>query len=493
MKVAIIGSGFGGLSLGIRLLAKGFKVSIFEKNEKVGGHAYQLVKNGYVFDMGPSLITAPDIVRDVFESAGRKMEDYINLIPLNPYYRIYFSDGSYIDYTGNSNSMKEQMAKFNPSDALNYDKFMEVSKKMYHIVIDEGLGAVPFDKWSLMLKFIPRAIGLNAIFSSYNFAKKYFKDFRHRFVFSFHPLFIGGNPFRAPAIYQMIPYLEKEGGVWFTKGGMYSLVRAFEKLFLELGGEIYTSCEVESIQVENGRVKGVIANENFYPADIVVSNADFKHTYGKLLKNAKRNKWNDKRLEKVKYGMSCFLIYLGVKRKYPKLLHHTIIVSKRYKELVEDIFERHILPDDFSMYLHAPTRTDESMAPPGCESVYILVPVPNLKANVDWESYSYIYAKKILDYLERDFGLEDLQNSIEVMEIFTPLNFYKRRNNILGAPWGVEPRLNQTAIFRPHNRSEDIKGLYLVGANTHPGAGIPGVLLSAKATERAILEDLKLN
>jgi phytoene desaturase len=290
----------------------------------------------------------------------------------------------------------------------------------------------------------------------------------------------------------MIPYLEKKDGVWFAKGGMYSLVKAFEKVFLELGGEIYTSYEVESIYVENQRAKGVIANGNFYPSDIVVSNADFKHTYGKLLKDAKRNKWNDKRLGKVKYGMSCFLIYLGVKRKYEKLLHHTIILSERYEGLVEDIFERYILPDDFSMYIHTPTRTDDSMAPPGCESIYVLVPVPNLKSNIDWESYWNIYAKKILDYLEKGFGLEELQNSIEVMEVFTPLDFYKRRNNILGAPWGVETRLEQTAIFRPHNRSEDIKNLYLVGANTHPGAGLPGVLLGSKATERAILQDFKL-
>jgi phytoene desaturase len=487
--IAIIGSGFGGLALGIRLQAAGFQVSIFEKNFRVGGHAYQLQKGGYTFDMGPSLITAPDIIRRVFAAAGKRLEDYLELIPLDPFYRIYFHDGSYLDYSGDSEHMKAQMAQFNPKDARNYDKFMAQTQELYKAVIEDGLGSRPFDNWGTMLKFLPQALKLKALLPAYRFAANYFQDFRHRFAFSFHPLFIGGSPFRAPAVYQMIPYLEKAGRVWFTRGGMYSAVEAMEKLFLEIGGQMYTSHEVQKITVENGKASGVVANDQLFPADAVVSNADFKHTYGKLLDGRYRRKWNDKRLKRVDYGMSAFLLYLGVKKQYPRLLHHTLILSERYRSLVKDIFDRRILPEDFSMYLHVPTRTDAGMAPPGCESMYVLVPVNNLSGDVNWETMTEPFAQKIIDFLEHEFGLEGLQDAIEVKEIFTPLDFQQQRNNVLGAAWGVEPKLTQTAIFRPHNRSEDVQHLYLVGANTHPGAGVPGVLLTAETTEFVIRED----
>jgi len=331
---------------------------------------------------------------------------------------------------------------------------------------------------------------LNALVSAYSFAKKYFKDPRHRFAFSFHPLFIGGSPFRAPAVYQMIPYLEKKGGVWFTRGGMYSLVQAFEKVFKEIGGKILVGTEVQKIKVSRQKVEGVIAKDQFYPAEVVISNADFAHTYGTLIDSEHRKKWKNWRLNLVAYSMSAYLLYLGVKKSYPKLLHHTLILSQRYKELVRDIFDRKILPDDFSMYLHVPTRTDPSMAPPGCESMYILIPVANLKGKIDWNTMNKPFTEKVIQFLEKDFGLENLQKNIEVMETFTPLDFKKSRNNHLGSAWGVEPRLTQTAVFRPHNKSEDIEGLYLVGASTHPGAGVPGVLLTAETTENVIVNNL---
>lgn len=490
-KIIVIGSGFGGLAVAIRLQAKGFEVTIMEKNSRVGGHAYQMKKNGYTFDMGPSLITAPDIIQKVFLSAGKKMEDYLNLIPLEPFYRIYFHDKSYLDYSGNTEFMKSQMEKFNPKDAQNYDRFMEKASMLYKAVIIDGLGSKPFSDWGTMIKFLPQALKLNALVPAFYFAKKYFKDPRHQFCFSFHPLFIGGSPFRAPSVYQMIPYLEKTGGVWFTRGGMYSLVQALEKVFLEIGGKILVNSEVQEIKITNGAVGGVILHGNFHPADAVISNADFAHTYGKLVPADYRKKWNDRKLGKIAYSMSAYLLYLGVKKVYPQLLHHTLILSRRYKELVKDIFDRKILPDDFSMYLHVPTRTDQSMAPPGSESMYVLIPVANLKGNIDWKTMTEPFTKKVLHFLENDFGLEDLQKNIEVKETFTPLDFQRVRNNHLGSAWGVEPRLTQTAIFRPHNRSEDIKGLYLVGASTHPGAGVPGVLLTAETTEKVVLADLR--
>ena len=489
-KIVVIGSGFGGLAAAIRLQSRGYEVTIMEKNQMVGGHAYQFKKNGYTFDMGPSLVTAPDIIQKVFQVAGKKMENYLDLIELDPFYRIYFHDGSFLDYTGDSERMKAQMRQFNSHDAENYDRFIEKTALLYQAVITDGLGSRPFSDWGTMLNFLPQALKLNALVSAYTFAKKYFKDPRHRFAFSFHPLFIGGSPFRAPAVYQMIPYLEKKGGVWFTRGGMYSLVQAFEKVFKEIGGKILVGTEVQKIKVSRQKVEGVIAKDQFYPAEVVISNADFAHTYGTLIDSEHRKKWKNWRLNLVAYSMSAYLLYLGVKKSYPKLLHHTLILSQRYKELVRDIFDRKILPDDFSMYLHVPTRTDPSMAPPGCESMYILIPVANLKGKIDWNTMNKPFTEKVIQFLEKDFGLENLQKNIEVMETFTPLDFKKSRNNHLGSAWGVEPRLTQTAVFRPHNKSEDIEGLYLVGASTHPGAGVPGVLLTAETTENVIINDL---
>ncbi len=489
-NIVVIGSGLGGLAVAIRLQSRGFQVTILEKNEKVGGHASQLVKNGYTFDMGPSLITAPDIIQKVFHSAGRRMEDYLDLMPLNPFYRIYFHDGSFLDYNGDPDRMKMQMSQFNIRDAQNYDAFMEHTSRLYKAVIEDGMGSRPFGDWKTMMKFLPQALKLRALYPTHTLVKKYFKDSRHRFTFSFHPLFIGGSPFRAPAVYLMIPYLEKKGGVWFTRGGMYSVVQALEKLFLETGGRIITSSPAEKIIVSDGKARGVMANGQFYPADAVVSNADFHHTYHDLIDPKFRSKYSESKLEKTGYSMSAFLLYLGVKKTYPKLLHHTLILSNRYKGLVRDIFDRKILPDDFSMYLHVPTRTDPSMAPPGSESMYVLIPVANLGGNVDWKNMTVPFTGRILKFLEEDFGLSDLRRNIEVLETFTPLDFAMQRNSHLGSAWGVEPKLTQTAIFRPHNRSEDIRSLYLVGASTHPGAGVPGVLLTAETTEHVIMQDL---
>jgi len=490
-KIVIVGSGFGGLSAAIRLQARGFGVTILEKNAMVGGHAYQLKKNGYTFDMGPSLITAPEIIRSVFRAAGRRLEDYVEMVKLDPFYRIYFHDGTHIDYSDDTQKMKSQMAVFRPLDSDNYDRFMSDCSRIYDAVITDGLGAKPFMDLKTMFSFVPRALKLKAFYPAHYFVTRHFKDPRHTFTFSFHPLFIGGNPFRAPSIYLMIPYLEKIGGVWFTMGGMYSLVKAFEKLFLELGGIVETNAEVKEIFVKNGRARGVFAAGGYYPADAVISNADWAHTARDLIKPEHRRVWSNRKIEKMDYSMSAFLLYIGVRKHYPQLLHHTLILSKRYRELITDIFDRKILPEDFSMYLHAPTRTDASMAPPGCESLYVLIPVPNLAGSVNWLQMAKPYSEKILKFLEEDFKLKDLRQNIEVLEVFTPENFKKKQNAHLGSAWGVEPKLTQTAYFRPHNRSEDIERLYFVGAGTHPGAGLPGVMLSAEATEKVLLADFE--
>lgn len=489
-KIIVIGSGFGGLAVAIRLQAAGYHVTILEKNKHVGGHAYPLEKHGYKFDMGPSLITAPTVIEDIFQTAGAKLSDYIDLIPLDPFYRIYYHDQTYIDYSSDADFMKKQMAQFNARDAKNYDKFIAASKKIHDAVILEKLGAQPFMKWRTMLSFAPRALGMGALKTSFQFASGFFKDFRHRFMFSFHPLFIGGNPFKAPAVYQMIPYLEKEGGVWFTKGGMTSLVQVFRQLYTDIGGTLITEAEVTKIVVKNHKAIGVNVGEHFYPADAVVSNADFLHTYKDLVPGSVRKKWTEKRLDKISYGMSAFLLYMGVRKQFPQLKHHTLILSPRYRPLIEDIFTKKILPDDFSMYLHVPTRTDPDMAPTGCESMYVLIPVANLQSGIDWSKQGELFKNKILSFLEKKFGLDGLLENLEVCEMFTPENFVTKNNNYYGSAWGVEPKLTQTAIFRPHNRSEDIPNLYLVGAGTHPGAGLPGVMLTGETTAAVIQQDI---
>ncbi|HXK52813.1 phytoene desaturase [Candidatus Nomurabacteria bacterium] len=486
---AVIGSGFGGLSIALRLLSEGYKVTIFEKNSSVGGHASQYKEKGYTFDMGPSIITLPFLIDELFQLFGEDRKSYLDLQALDPYYRIYFHDKTYIDYSGDENQMVEQLTRFNTKDGKAYYSFMRYSKNLYKSVILDGLGSKPFLSMFDFIGYFPKALITGAILPSYWVVARFFKDFRARFLFSFHALFIGGNPFITPSVFLMLPYLEKDGGVWFTKGGMYSVVEALSELFKKNGGVIKTNTEVTEIVVEDDAAKGVRVGPEFYSFDIVVSNSHFANTYLDLLKGRSRGKWKSSKIKKMHYSMSCVVLYLGIKKQYPQLLHHTLIISKRYKGLIQDIFKSKVLPDDFSMYLHAPSRTDKSMAPEGCESLYLLVPVPNLAANIDWDVEAEPFSNKIIDFLENSFGLENLRNNIEVQKVFTPLNFRTERNNYLGACWSLQPRYDQIASLRPHNKAENIKNLYFVGASVHPGGGVPGVILSAKATHKIILND----
>jgi len=490
-NIIVVGSGFGGLAEAIRLQSKGFQVTLLEKREKPGGRAYQLKGKGYTFDMGPSLITAPFIIERLFEQAGKKLEDYLELESLDPFYRIFFHDKHFIDYSGDGDHVKEEMRNLCPEDADRYDDFFRDIKGIYDAVITDGLGSQPFMTWGSMLRFAPKAIQLKAFFPVYQFAARYFKHPHHRFMFSFHPLFIGGSPWKASGVYMMIPYLEKVGGVWFSKGGMYSLVEAMVKVFTEIGGQIQTNKEVTQILIEDGRAKGVACGEEQLFSDAVVCNADIPIVYKKLIPPQWRKKWKDKKVDKIHMTMSCFLLYIGVKKQFPQLRHHTIFLSPNYKELVKDIFDRKVIPEKFSMYVHTPTKTDKSLAPEGCESMYVLVPVPNLKSNTDWTQEKPRMTEAILNELEDHFGLEGLKENIDFLDVFTPDDFKNELNSHLGNAFAIEPRLTQSAYFRPHNRSEDVEHLYFVGAGTHPGGGVPGVLLTAEATEKCILEDFE--
>ena len=492
-SAVVIGGGFGGLALANRLQSAGMDVTLLEKRPLVGGRAYRLQSHGFTWDMGPSLITAPEIIQRVFQMAGRDLSEYVQLEPLDPFYRVYFHDDTFIDYGPDEEALLAQMRRFNPKDAERYHDFMRDVRPIYEAVIEENLGARPFDSIRSMLSVAPTLLWHRAVEPVKYFVDRYFDDFRHQFLFSFHPLFIGGNPFRAPSVYVMIPYLERKQGVWYTQGGMYSLVSGLAKLFTDQGGTLKTGHPVERIVIEDGKATGVqVEGGALFKADVVVSNADVVHTYRELVPRDARRHWSDRRVDNLKQSMSCFLIYAGVKKQFPQLRHHTIILSERYKGLITDIFDRKKLPADFSLYLHAPTRSDDSMAPPGCESLYILAPVANLQSGTDWQTEKEAFAERILGFLE-EWGLEGLREHLVVRHLFTPDDFASELNAAHGNAFGIEPRLSQTAFLRPHNASEDVDNLYLVGAGTHPGAGIPGVLLGAEATAYCVARDLNLS
>ena len=490
LRAIVIGGGLGGIALAIRLQAAGVQTTILERRPELGGRAYRLEDRGYRFDMGPSSISAPGLVEGVFRAAGRRMEEYLSLRLLDPYYRVYFHDGSSIDYVGDPERMKRQMSFFNPDDADRYDDFLNLVRPIYDALMSQGLGSRSFDSLSGVIPALPLLwrLGPGRV---PDVVDRYFSDFRHRFLFSFHPLFIGGNPFRTPALYLMIPYLERAGDVWFPTGGIYMLVRAFRTLFEELGGEVRTNAEVTRIRVDDGRAVGVDLDGEFSSADLVVSNADVGHTYRDLLSTRTGRHWTSRRLNNLHYSMSCFILYLGIRRKYPHLKHHTLIVSEHYRELLTSIFDQKALPADPSVWLHMPTATDPSMSPEGCEALHVIVPVPNSDSGIMWRSVAPSFADRILKLLEA-WGLPGLRQDLEVMHMFTPGDFETELNATSGNAFSLDPRLTQTGWFRPHSRSEDARALYLVGAGTHPGAGIPAVLLSATGTYNCIAGDYGL-
>jgi phytoene desaturase len=489
-RAIVIGGGFGGLATAIRLQAAGHAVTLVEARERLGGRAYQLKENGFTFDMGPSLITAPHLLEDLWKSAGRSLEEDVTLLPLSPFYRIYFRDGRYFDYWGTPAEDEAEIAKFEPRDVKGYRAFLADTKRIYERAFAD-LADQPFLTLSGFLGVVPELVRFGAQRSVYSFVSHYFRNPQLRMVFSFHPLFIGGNPFRASAIYSIVPYLERLGGVHFTPGGMYSLVEAMEGLFRSLGGQVRCGMPVEQILLHERRTTGVrLEDGTALQADLVIANSDVATTYLNLLPASSRQRTAARRLTSYHYSMSCFLLYLGINRNYAHLRHHTIIMPDHYQKLIHDIFDGQGIPDDLALYLHIPTKTDPSMAPPGSESLYVLAPVPNLAHGIDWEKEAPAFRDKIIHFLEQDAGLDGLEASIVTEHSFTPLDFASELRSYLGAAFSIEPTLFQSAYLRPHNRSNDIDGLYFVGAGTHPGAGIPGVLLSANITSRLVIEDL---
>ena len=485
-KIAVIGSGFGGLACAIRLQAAGHSVTVFEGLDQPGGRAYVYREGGYTFDAGPTVITAPETLHELFALGGKRLEDYVDLIPVTPFYRLFWEDGTKFDYTGDLDQTLGEIRRIAPADEAGYRRFLEYTKKVY----DEGftkLAHRPFLRFWDMVKVAPQLAGLRADRSVYQSVAHFIKNRHLREAFSFHSLLVGGNPFATSSIYTLIHYLERVGGVTFPRGGTGALVRGMTKLFADLGGKIELSSPVEQILTEAGVVTGVkIKGGGTASADVVVSNGDVVHTYRDLLKLEPRAARAAKSSATKTHSMSLFLIYFGTDRTYPELAHHNVLFGPRYRELLDDIFTNGTLPEDFSLYLHAPSRTDPNLAPPGHEAFYVLSPVAHLgKMEIDWRVEGPKYAEKILAYLERHH-LPDLRKHLTVQKIFTPADFKSRLNAHHGSAFSLEPTLKQSAYFRTHNRDARIGGLYFVGAGTHPGAGVPGVISSAKATAELI-------
>jgi phytoene desaturase len=480
MRIVVIGAGFGGLSAAIRLQAQGHEVVLVEKRDRAGGRAYVFRNQGFVFDAGPTIITAPAMIDDLFALGGRSTRDYVQLVPLDPYYNVRFEDGSVFRYTGDHERLRNEVARFSASDVESYERFSRAAQQVFDCAFP--LVDKPFTTIADMMRVVPELVRLRADRSVATLAERFFSDDRLRQVFSFHPLLIGGNPLESSSIYALIHVLEKRWGVWFAMGGTGALVDALVRLFSDLGGELRLETEVSRIDVDpvtrNARAVQVGSGERL-AVDAVVSNADFAHTYKQLVPSAARRRNTDRRIDRMRYSMSLFVIYFGTDRQYQDIAHHEILMGPRYDGLLEDIFSRKRVAADFSLYLHRPTATDPSLAPPGCDSWYVLSPVPHLGSGTDWERDGGAYRDAIVQYLE-DRYLPDLRRHIVVEQRVDPRYFRDALNSHLGSAFSVEPILTQSAWFRPHNKSEDVPNLYLVGAGTHPGAGVPGVLSSGK-------------
>ena len=487
----IIGSGFGGLALAIRLQSAGIQTTVLEKRDKPGGRAYVYRDQGFTFDAGPTVITDPSALEELFTLSGATLADYVTLAPVSPFYQLRWEDGTVFDYVNDQEALDRQIAALNPDDVAGYRRFLAYS----NAVFEEGylkLGAVPFLTFRDMVRAGPQLARLQAWRNVYDQVSRFVTHDKLREAFSFHSLLVGGNPFATSSIYTLIHALERRWGVWFPLGGTGALIQAMVRRFTELGGRLVLNAEVTDMQVERGRFTALRTQDGTtYRADAVASNADVVHTYSHLLRGHPRSARTGRALQRKRFSNSLFVIYFGVNRRYPELQHHTVCFGQRYRGLIQEIFHGTALPDDFSLYLHAPCVTDPSLAPEGMGSHYVLAPVPHLgNADIDWEVEGPRYRDRIFAYLEQ-FYMPGLREALVTSRIFTPLDFRDELNAHLGSAFSLEPILTQSAWFRPHNRDSAVPNLYMVGAGTHPGAGVPGVVGSAKATAGLMLEDLR--
>lgn len=489
-RAGVIGAGFGGLALAIRLQSAGIATTLIEGRDRAGGRAYAWEKDGFTFDAGPTVITDPDCLQDLWELSGRSMADDVTLMPVNPFYRLNWPDGTSFDYSNDEPALMREIARLEPADAGGYQQFLQYSAGVYR----EGyqkLGHKAFLDFASMLKAGPALARYQAWRSVYSIVSRHVKNEKLRQAFSFHTLLVGGNPFTTSAIYALIHKLEKDKGVWFAKGGTSQLVAAMVRQFERLGGTIRLGDPVAEIETLGDRVTGLRTASGWRGEfDAVASNADIVHSYRDLLAGTPRGEKATRALTDKKFSPSVFLVHFGIKGTWPGIPHHMILFGPRYQGLLKDIYQHGVLPDDFALYLHHPTVTDPSLAPEGYSTFYALAPVPHLgKLPIDWNQVGPLYADRILAEIERRL-IPGLKDRIVTSFHYTPMDFATDLNAHLGSAFSLEPTLTQSAWFRVHNRDDRIPNLYFVGAGTHPGAGIPGVVGSAKATAALMLEDL---
>jgi phytoene desaturase len=484
-RAVVIGSGFGGLAAAVRLHARGYEVTVVEALDQPGGRARVFRQDGFTFDAGPTVITAPYLLDELFACAGRDPRDYFDLRPVDPFYRILFHDGSVFDYVGDEERLLAQIEAFEPRDVEGYRRLARHAQRIFEVGYEQ-LADRPFSRPADMLRVLPQMIRLGSHRSVYDVVSSYIRDDRLRQAFSFEPLLVGGDPFRTTSIYLLIHWLERKWGVHFAMGGTTAIVHGLVRLLGDMGAVVRMDAPVARIAVHDGRATGVeLESGEWLPADVVVSNADPTMVYGTMIDRAHRRRHTDRRLRRVRQSMSLFVAYFGTSVQYPDVKHHTIVLGPRYRGLLHDIFRRRVLADDFSLYLHAPTRTDPSLAPAGHEGFYVLSPVPNNRAGIEWASVAPQYFDRILGELERRL-LPGVTSHLVTSRLLTPHDFQHDLRSAEGSAFGPEPILTQSAWFRYHNVSDDVAGLYFVGAGTHPGGGVPGVLQSAKVLDRVI-------
>lgn len=486
-KAVVVGAGLGGLASAVRLRLLGFDVTLVEALDQPGGRARVFRRGGFTFDAGPTVITAPYLIDELFTAAGRNPRDYFQLVPVDPFYRILFDDGSRFDYVADDARLIAQIEGMSPGDVDGYRKLAAHSERIFDTGYSQ-LADRPFDRATDMLRVLPSMIGLESYRTVHGLVARYIRDPRLRQAFSFEPLLVGGNPFSTTSIYLLIHWLERKWGVHFAMGGTGAIVEGLMRLLEEIGVDVRLSAPVREIVATQGRARGVVLESGeILPADVVVCNADPSTVYANMLRPDQRKRHSNRRIDRVRQSMSLFVGYFGARRETEQtdLAHHTILMGPRYRELLTDIFDRKVLAPDFSLYLHAPTRTDPSLAPEGHETFYVLSPVPNTKSGIDWAREGPAYFDRILEAVERR-ALPGLRGRIVERFTMTPNDFETTLRSRDGAAFGPEPVLTQSAWFRYHNRSPDVAGLYFVGAGTHPGGGVPGVLNSAKVVENSL-------
>ncbi len=483
-KAIVIGAGFGGIAAAIRLRKKGYNVELIDRCNQLGGRAQVFKINGFRHDAGPTLITAPFLIKELFELFGKDMSDYLKLVPLNPWYRFVYDDKSFFDYENSLDKTIENIKEISSLDAQNYIKMLDASKMIYDIAFNK-LADKPFHNFLFMMKQIPDLIKFNSHRSVYSFVSRYISNDKLRRAFSISPLLVGGNPFSTTCIYSLIHYLERKHGVFFAMGGTGKIVEALAKLLNEIKVKVHLNTTVEKINIHKSHVIDITDNlGKTRKADLYVSNIDPLYLYKNLI-NSSRNVQSYLKVKLAKNSMGLFVLFFGTKKIYSFVKHHTIIFGKEYKKLLKKIFSGNHIPSDLSIYLHRPTATDNSFAPVGCDSFYALVPVPNLKSKINWLSEAEDFKKLIINTLEKKVLFNLKENIVEDFYM-TPLDFRSKYLSENGSGFSLAPYFTQSAWFRFHNKSESIKNLFLVGAGTHPGAGIPGVLSSAKVIEKLV-------